>query len=106
MSASDDEEPRPRQPEIDNSNMDLPALFWDSIPEKAEDHPDYAAFQALEDESTPEERAESLKVPYQIPAMISLYYCAQFYMLRLAHRTRSSGNHFAGLHRRKPATKS
>lgn len=86
MSASDDEEPRPRQPEVDNSNMDLPALFWDSIPEKAEDHPDYAAFQALEDESTPEERAESLKVPYQIPATISTYHCGYVHAAACASR--------------------
>jgi hypothetical protein len=41
--------------------MDLPALFWDSMPENPEEHPDYAAFQAIEEECTPEERAASHK---------------------------------------------
>jgi hypothetical protein len=66
MSASDadnEQQPRPSKPEIDNSNMELPAIFWDSMPENAEEHPDFAAFKAIEDECTPEERAGSMKVP-------------------------------------------
>jgi hypothetical protein len=43
-------------------DIDLPALFWDSIPDGAEEHPDYVALQALAEESTPEERAENFKV--------------------------------------------
>jgi hypothetical protein len=39
----------------------LPALFWDEMPERPEDHPDYAGLQALADECTPEERAETFK---------------------------------------------
>ncbi len=46
--------------QLDNS--ELPALFWDTMPEDAEQHPDYAALQALRDEATPEERAETYKV--------------------------------------------
>lgn len=41
----------------------LPALFWDTIPEDAEEHADYAGIQALiHDESTPDETAENFKV--------------------------------------------
>ena len=39
----------------------LPALFWDTMPDDPESHPDFAALQALEEESTPEERAENFK---------------------------------------------
>lgn len=62
MSSSDDEigdiTPQPAE----DPNEGLPALFWDTIPDNAEDHPDYIALKALEDESTPEERAENFKV--------------------------------------------
>jgi len=40
----------------------LPALFWDEMPEDPDQHPDYMALQAIADECTPEERAESFKV--------------------------------------------
>ena len=40
---------------------DLPAAFWDEYPKNA-DHPDLAAINALLEESTPEERAETYKV--------------------------------------------
>lgn len=42
-------------------NEDLPALFWDELPDDP-DNPDVAAIKAIMDESTPEERAESFKV--------------------------------------------
>lgn len=42
-------------------NEDLPALFWDELPDNP-DNPDVAAIKAIMDESTPEERAESFKV--------------------------------------------
>ncbi len=42
------------------SNDDLPAAFWDALPEK-EEHPDLLAINALKDESTPQEQAEALK---------------------------------------------
>ena len=43
------------------SNDDLPAAFWDALPEKA-DHPDLLAISALKDEeSFPQEQAEALK---------------------------------------------
>uniref|UniRef100_A0A383V5T9 Cns1/TTC4 wheel domain-containing protein n=1 Tax=Tetradesmus obliquus TaxID=3088 RepID=A0A383V5T9_TETOB len=59
MSDSDSEDITPSQPV--NDNADLPALFWDSMPDNAEEHPDYIAMKALEEESTPEERAENFK---------------------------------------------
>jgi hypothetical protein len=61
MSSSDDEveEIRPQQ---EDPNAGLPALFWDTIPENAEYHPDYIALKALEEETPPEERAENFKV--------------------------------------------
>lgn len=43
-------------------NEGLHPLFWDSIPDNAEEHPDYIALKALDDETTPEERAENFKV--------------------------------------------
>lgn len=43
-------------------NEDLPAMFWDALPENAEEHPDMAAIQALLAESTPEELAENFRV--------------------------------------------
>jgi len=43
-------------------NMELPAMFWDEMPENAESHPDYMAMQALRDECTPEELANTAKV--------------------------------------------
>jgi hypothetical protein len=60
MSDSDSEDITPSQPADDNA--DLPALFWDSMPDNPEEHPDYIALKALEEESTPEERAENFKV--------------------------------------------
>lgn len=62
-SCSDDEveDIIPQQP-ADDPDAGLPALFWDTIPDNAEDHPDYIALKALEEESTPEERAENFKV--------------------------------------------
>ncbi|GBF91215.1 hypothetical protein Rsub_04884 [Raphidocelis subcapitata] len=39
----------------------LPCLFWDEMPDKPEEHPDYAALQAIADECTPEERADSFR---------------------------------------------
>ena len=40
---------------------DLPAVFWDEMPSD-KDNADLAAINALIDEQTPEERAESYKV--------------------------------------------
>ncbi|KAF6259158.1 hypothetical protein COO60DRAFT_1622080 [Scenedesmus sp. NREL 46B-D3] len=59
MSDSDCEDIAPSQPADDNAN--LPALFWETMPDNPEDHPDYIALKALEEESTPEERAENFK---------------------------------------------
>ena len=43
------------------SNNDIPAAFWDTLPDD-ETNPDLMAIKALQEESTPEERAEVLKV--------------------------------------------
>ena len=61
-SDSDSEQQRRREPEIDNSCADLPPLFWDSIPENASENLAFQAIEALREECTPEERAESFKV--------------------------------------------
>jgi hypothetical protein len=64
----DGERPPPRRrtsPGCADDPLDpasLPALFWDEMPEKPEEHPDYMALQAIADECTPEERAEGFKV--------------------------------------------
>jgi len=50
----------PPKPELDN--MELPAMFWDEMPENASDHPDYMAMEALRAECTPEELANTAKV--------------------------------------------
>ena len=42
-------------------NDDIPAAFWDTLPEDSSNE-DMLAIQALKEESTPEERAEALKV--------------------------------------------
>ncbi|KAL6779418.1 CNS1 [Auxenochlorella protothecoides x Auxenochlorella symbiontica] len=47
-------------PEAGLRNEDLPALFWDELPNDPE-HPDAMAIKAIIDESTPEDRAESFK---------------------------------------------
>ncbi len=41
---------------------DVPALFWDEMPENAENHPDMLALQSIIEEYTPEERAANFKV--------------------------------------------
>jgi hypothetical protein len=43
-------------------NENLPAAFWDALPENGDENPDMAAINALLEESTPEERAENFKV--------------------------------------------
>ena len=43
------------------SNNDIPAAFWDTLAED-ESNPDLLAIRALQEESTPEERAAILKV--------------------------------------------
>ncbi|KAF5838388.1 hypothetical protein DUNSADRAFT_2924 [Dunaliella salina] len=53
-------EPPNNGPVLDN--MELPAMFWDEMPENAEAHPDYMAMQAMRDECTPEELANTAKV--------------------------------------------
>lgn len=63
MSSSEDDQPGPSTPpRVEDDNAALPALFWDTMPEQYEEQPDYVALKALEEESTPEERAENFKV--------------------------------------------
>lgn len=47
-------------PKLPLSNDELPAAFWDAMP--SEDHPDLQAINALKEEDSPDERAETLKV--------------------------------------------
>jgi hypothetical protein len=61
MDSDDEVDITPKQ-QPEDEGAQLPALFWDSMPENAEEHPDYIALKALEEESTPEERAENFKV--------------------------------------------
>lgn len=61
MSDSDSEDERPK-PKLIDDNKGLHPLFWDALPEDAEDDPLYAALKAVDDELSPEEKAESFKV--------------------------------------------
>lgn len=65
MSSSDSEEEVTPKKHLLDENAELPALFWDAMPENPEEHPDFIAMQALAEESTPEERAENFKVLVQ-----------------------------------------
>lgn len=58
-------------PQLPLDNADLPAIFWDSMPETAEQHADYAGLQAMAEESTLEERADNFKVWRDMPPMYS-----------------------------------
>ncbi|KXZ56097.1 hypothetical protein GPECTOR_2g979 [Gonium pectorale] len=60
-SDSDDDCDKRKQPELIDDNKGLHPLFWDAVPEDAESDPAYAALQALDQELTPGERAESYK---------------------------------------------
>lgn len=61
---SDEDEPPPpqlKQPPPGLRNEDIPALFWDELPEDMGDHPDAAALKAIMADTTPEESAEGFK---------------------------------------------
>ncbi|GLI68177.1 hypothetical protein VaNZ11_012517, partial [Volvox africanus] len=63
MSASDNENEdgnRPK-PNLIDENKGLHPLFWDALPEDADQDPAFAALQALDEDLTPEERAENYK---------------------------------------------
>jgi hypothetical protein len=47
---------------VEDSNAGLHPLFWDAIPDGAEEDPNWQALEALKYESTLEERAENFKV--------------------------------------------
>jgi hypothetical protein len=61
MSDSDSDDER-KKPQLIDDNKGLHPLFWDALPEDAEDDPLYAALKAVDDEVPPEEKAESFKV--------------------------------------------
>ena len=48
--------------EVKYNADNLPAAFWDEYPEHPEDNVDLAAINALLEECTPDERAETYKV--------------------------------------------
>ena len=52
-------------------NDDLPAAFWDAYPENP-DNADLQAINALLEESTPEERAETYKVRRPVYASVEI----------------------------------
>lgn len=64
MSANDTEQEDSvlPHPTLIDDNKGLHPLFWDALPEDAEEDPAYAGIQALQEELTPEEKAESFKV--------------------------------------------
>ncbi len=72
--ASDDDgsddgggEQQRRGPQVEQEDhANLHPLFWETMPENPEDHPEYAAIQALRDEATPEERANTHKVRFKL----------------------------------------
>ena len=55
---------------ISSADEELPALFWDTSP--GEDNPDQAALQALDEETTSDEKAESFKVCTSCISPVSL----------------------------------
>eukprot|EP00951_Prasinocladus_malaysianus_P002632 scaffold18510_cov22-Prasinocladus_malaysianus.AAC.1 len=61
--------------------MDLPPIFWDSMPENASEHDDMAAINALLEEDTPEERAETLKILAQLICTINSMGNGSYYAL-------------------------
>lgn len=63
MSSSDSDEEQPLDPRNlppGFDHRDVPALFWDELPDD-DNNPDVAAIKAIIEESTPEERALSMK---------------------------------------------
>eukprot|EP00854_Cymbomonas_tetramitiformis_P023574 gene23574-28554_t len=50
-----------KKDEEEEEEESLPALFWDGSDKVDENHPDFAAMQALQDEMTPTERCNSFK---------------------------------------------
>ena len=62
MSDSESENGDLKQPERVDDNAGLHPLFWDSMPEDASQDPVFQAMQAINDEMSPDERAEGFKV--------------------------------------------
>ncbi|GLC40844.1 hypothetical protein PLESTB_000016500 [Pleodorina starrii] len=60
-SDSDNEEDKRQQPKLVDDNKGLHPLFWDALPEDADQDPTFAALKALEEDLPPEERAENYK---------------------------------------------
>ncbi|EFJ45969.1 hypothetical protein VOLCADRAFT_105761 [Volvox carteri f. nagariensis] len=63
MSASDSDNEDDRRPahNLIDDNKGLHPLFWDALPEDAEEDPAFAALKALDEDLSPEERAENYK---------------------------------------------
>jgi hypothetical protein len=61
-SSSDDDVTKDTPKPAPSVDEDLPALFWDTLPQDASNNPDFLALEALKEECTPEERAETFKV--------------------------------------------
>lgn len=54
--------PLPQNVQEEYTSNNLPAAFWDHYPTNTEENPDLAAINAILEESTPDERAETYKV--------------------------------------------
>lgn len=61
MSDSDSESVELQPPQRVDDNAGLHPLFWDSLPEGADQDPVFQAMQAMSDEMSPDERAEGFK---------------------------------------------
>ncbi|GIM08199.1 hypothetical protein Vretimale_12284 [Volvox reticuliferus] len=60
-SDSENEDDKRPKPNLIDDNKGLHPLFWDALPEDADKDPAFAALQALDEDLTPEERAENYK---------------------------------------------
>ncbi len=59
---SSDDEREKQQPKLIDDNAGLHPLFWDALPENAEEDPAYTALKAIDDELTPDQKSENFKV--------------------------------------------
>ena len=63
-------------------NEELPALFWDDMPDNAEENPDMAAINAIIDETSPEERAMGFKDQGNRALQTGVKHRKKFYLRR------------------------
>ena len=59
--------PLPQNAQEEYTSDNLPAAFWDRYPTKPDESTDLAAINAILEESTPDERAETYKVSTPFP---------------------------------------